>query len=83
MRKLITALLLSTVEAIWYSGMNPGMMLRVDRSSVNSMKKVFGKYLPNKLAIDLELPDSYMYDYNKIWGLEFRFTYKEMSYSEI
>ena len=47
------------------------------------MKKVFGKYLPNKLAIDLELPKTYMYDYNRIWGLEFRFTYKDMSYSEI
>ena len=86
MRKLIAALLLivtNPVEGIWYKNMNPGMMLRVDRSSVNSMKKVFGKYLPNKLAIDLELPKTYMYDYNKIWGMEFRFTYKDISYGEI
>ena len=81
MRKLIAALLLSSVNAIWYKNMNPGMMLRVDRSSIDAMKKVFGKYLPNMLAIDMELPETYMYDYNKIWGMEFRFTYKNITYS--
>lgn len=72
------------VEGIYYKGMNPGMILKVDQTSVNSFKKIAGRYLPGYLSADLNLPKNYTYaPMNQIWGLEWDITWEDISYSNI
>ena len=72
------------VEGVYYKGMNPGMILKVDQTSVNSFKKIAGRYLPGYLSADLNLPKNYTYSpVNKIWGLEWDITWEDISYSDI
>ena len=72
------------VEGVYHKGMNPGMILKVDQTSVNSFKKIAGRYLPGYLSADLNLPKNYTYKpMNQIWGLEWDLTWEDISYSNI
>lgn len=53
----------------WYKEMNPGMMLKIDKKSVGSMKSVISWFLP--WYIDLEnmlgLPKNYTWKIGDRW----------------
>jgi hypothetical protein len=44
--KSIVALLLGSIEAKWYKGMNPGMILKVEQESIEPFKKYMQQFLP-------------------------------------
>lgn len=43
--------------------MNPGMMLRIDQSSIDGFKHGMSKFLPHFLTSDYELPKEWEYDF--------------------
>lgn len=52
----------SQVQAASYkNGMNPGMLLKLDITSIDAMKMVFGEFLPKYLMVDMNLPHEYSY----------------------
>ena len=41
--------------------MNPGMLLKLDITSIDAMKMVLGEFLPKYLMVDMNLPHEYSY----------------------
>jgi hypothetical protein len=51
--------------------MNPGIMMRLDQSSINGFKNAMMKFLPHYINHDLKLPDSYYIEVgfgDILWG---------------
>lgn len=63
--------------------MNPGMMLRVDEYSVDAMKQVFEKYLPNYVESSIDMPKNFTYEYNTwVPGMSFAIDWEDISYTD-
>ena len=43
--------------------MNPGMMLRIDQSSVDGFKNGMSGFLPHYITTDYEMPKDYHYEF--------------------
>lgn len=64
--------------------MNPGMLLRLDSTSINSMKDVLQDLAPKRLLIDMNLPENYTFAWNtQIPGLEWDITFQDIKYHPI
>ena len=49
----------NTTNAAYQKGMNPGMQLRLDQTSIDNFKKAMKAFLPHYFNVDLNLPDHY------------------------
>jgi hypothetical protein len=49
-------------SASYYTGYNPGMKLRLEQDTLDSLKLVMDKFLPNYIEHDLNLPSSFHYE---------------------
>jgi hypothetical protein len=63
--------------------MNPGMLLKLDITSIDAMKMVFGEFLPKYLMVDMNLPHEYSYaaKFFQIPGLEWDIAWSNIKYS--
>ena len=74
----------SQVQAANYkNGMNPGMLLKLDITSIDAMKMVFGEFLPKYLMVDMNLLHEYSYaaKFFQIPGLEWDIAWSNIKYS--
>ena len=62
--------------------MRPGMMLRLDKNSINGFKNAMAEFLPHYLNVDLQLPREYSYDL-KLLGYVYKFKWTNIKYSRI
>ena len=79
----IAFLFASANAATWMAGMNPGVKVRVDQTSIDATKRVLTKFLPKYLNIDLELPQEYHYEYDSKIYLDWQVDWTDIVYSEI
>ena len=42
-------------------GNYPGMIMRIDESNINQMKRALQEFLPHYLDVDYRMPESYSY----------------------
>lgn len=73
LRKLVTIglLLAGSASGKYTEGMNPGIMFRIDQSSINGFKNAMMKFLPHFINHDMKLPDSYYIEVgfgDILWG---------------
>ena len=51
------------VKAAYISGMNPGMQIRLEQKTLNTLKKSMEQFLPQYVNTDLKLPTEYHYEF--------------------
>lgn len=73
LRKLVTIglLLAGSTSGKYTEGMNPGIMMRLDQSSINGFKNAMMRFLPHYINHDLKLPESYYIEVgfgDILWG---------------
>lgn len=72
------------VQAEYKSGMNPGMILRLEQSSVNSFKRAMEQFLPHYINVDLDLPKSYHYEFGLFFNLlQWKIDWTDIEYSNV
>ena len=59
----------NTIVAGYESGLNPGMMIRLEASTLNAFKKAMEKFLPHYINFDANLPTHYHYDFGVFFNL--------------
>lgn len=72
------------VQAEYKSGMNPGMILRLEQSSINSFKRAMEEFLPHYINVDLDLPKQYHYEFGLFFNLlRWEITWTNIKYSNV
>lgn len=63
LKKLTLMLLFGAdqVASLFAVGNYPGMIMRVDESNINQMKKALQEFLPHYLDVDFRMPESFVY----------------------
>jgi len=56
-------------KAEYVSGMNPGMIMRIEQHSINQVKKAMEEFLPHYLNVDMQLPTEYEYTFSLMFDL--------------
>ena len=51
------------VQALYKTGMNPGMQIRLEQKTLNSLKRSMEQFLPKYVNHDLDLPTEYHYEF--------------------
>jgi hypothetical protein len=70
-----------TVQAVFQTGMNPGMAVRLEQDTVNAMKVAMQEFLPNFVEHDMKLPSEYHYAFGPKW-FEWVFDYSQIAYTD-
>ena len=74
----------SFVQAEYKSGMNPGMILRLEQSTINSFKRAMEEFLPHYINVDLNLPQKYHYEFGLFFNLlRWKITWTDITYSNV
>ena len=86
--KIFFSILFFTIKeclcATFRQGMNPGMQLRVDQTSLNGLKRVCERFLPIYFNVDLEIKEEYDYKFNSSLtkSLNWEILWTNISYTE-
>ena len=56
----------NSVQSAFHTGMNPGMALRLEKQSIDSVKRAMQEFLPKYVEHDMNLPDHYQYQFGFI-----------------
>lgn len=59
----------AVVQGEFVSGMNPGMILRLEESTIQGVKKAMQEFLPHYINMDMDLPTEYHYDFALLFGI--------------
>lgn len=72
-----------SLASFYHPGMNPGMMLRIDQTSIDALKRVCERYLPNYFNVDLEIPEQYYYHFDSSVtdSLDWSISWTDIQYS--
>ena len=54
---------------VYENGMNPGMLLRVEQSSIYAMQKAMSEFLPRYINHDMNLPTEYSYEFSLFFDI--------------
>lgn len=72
------------VQAEYQSGMNPGIILRMEQASINSAKRAMEEFLPHFINVDLNLPDHYHYEFGLFFNLlHWKIDWSNIEYSKV
>ena len=72
------------VQADYVSGMNPGMILRLEQATINSFKRAMEEFLPHYINVDLSLPKTYHYEFALFFNLlQWKITWTDIEYSNV
>jgi hypothetical protein len=64
--------------------MNPGMQLRMEQSTLTSMRSAMSEFLPEYINADLKLPDEYHYEFGLFFEiLSYTVDWTNITYSDI
>ena len=70
-------------NAEYVSGMNPGMIMRIEQHSINQVKNAMQEFLPHYLNFDMKLPTEYEYSFSLLFDLlVWNVKWTNISYSE-
>lgn len=64
----LCAILTTTVTA-YSTGMNPGVMVRLEQQTINEFKRAMEMFLPHYVNFDMEFPSEYDYTFKMFFGL--------------
>lgn len=68
---------------VYENGMNPGMLLRVEQSSIYAFKKAMSQFLPRYINHDLNLPTEYSYEFSLFFELlVWKYHWKNIQYNQ-
>ena len=87
--KTLTLMLLlgaDQVASLFAVGNYPGMIMRIDESNINQMKKALQEFLPHYLDVDFRMPESYVYKVETLSDLvsaEVRFDKIKLEHPEL
>ena len=72
------------VRAEYTSGMNPGMQLRLEQSTLDAFKVAMKKFLPQYVNHELPLPDKYHYEFGLFFDLlSYTVDWTNITYTDI
>ena len=75
----------SAYDKNYKSGLNPGMQLRLEQTTIDSMKKAVERFLPQYVNTDLGLPEEYHYSFG-LFGfglLEWKVDWTNIRYHKV
>ncbi len=74
----------SMVQAAFNTTMNPGMIVRLEQSSINSVKRAMEEFLPHYINVDLDLPQTYHYEFGLFFNLlQWKITWTDIEWSNV
>jgi hypothetical protein len=72
------------VQAAFNTTMNPGMIVRLEQSSINSVKRAMEEFLPHYINVDLDLPKTYHYEFGLFFNLlQWKITWTDIEWSNV
>ena len=83
---LLAACMQSAKGDLWKENMNPGMMLRIDDYSVEAMKSVMQRTIPQELISEptIIMPEEYHYKYDsRLPGCSWAIDWENIQYSDL
>lgn len=72
------------VQAAYTSGMNPGMQMRLEQKTVNTLKTSMEQFLPKYVNTNLNMPTEYHYEFGMFLDiLTWKVDWTDISYKEV
>jgi hypothetical protein len=72
------------VQGAYVSGMNPGMQIRLEQKTLNSLKKSMEQFLPKYVNTDIKLPEEYHYEFGMFLDiLTWKVDWTDITYTEV
>jgi hypothetical protein len=68
-------------QAAYTKGMNPGMRVRLEESTINAMKGNLQRFLPRYIPVDKDLPTEYSYKMTYFYIFSWTFEWTKIKYN--